>query len=204
MRHGILLLRIQRPQMLAGGLPQFSTNGANPRGWSFNSGKLHGMRMGATLPRRAACSSFLRNRRVPPKIRLLQELKTDLRARCATPSPLRHIGLSVRLREWSRFMLQVQAAGWLPSLAGGRSQRGGVADIRAIGPSRRSGPHAVCISIIQGAISAGSSGCGTASAVTRGCDMIHIAVRVRDTRTCQLPPSVACRASASIAPAAPR
>src|SRR5579862_7538124 len=104
----------------------------------------------------------------------------------------------------AQLRLQLHAAGWLPSLAGGRSQRGGVADIRAIGPSRLSAPHAVCISIIQGAISAGSTGCGTAPTGTRGSDMIHIAVRVRDTRTCQLPPSIVRRASASIAPTAPR
>ena len=72
--------------------------------------------------------------------------------------------------------------------------------MRAIGPRRVRGPHAVSISMIQGAIEAISNPPGLSSGAVRGNDMIHIDVRASDTRTCQLPPSRDWRAFAIIAP----
>jgi 5-methylcytosine-specific restriction endonuclease McrA len=68
----------------------------------------------------------------------------------------------------------------LPSRAGGKSQRAGVPDIRAIGPKRLSRAQGLSISISQGAIATGSIALGLSSSSVRGSNMIHMAVRESD------------------------
>ena len=97
-----------------------------------------------------------------------------------------------------------QAAGWVPSGTDGRSQRGGVSDMTAEWRTAVSRPKPEWLSYSR---SRTSSKLGSGQArppSTRPRSRNHAPVCASEQRTCQLPPSVARRLSAVIAPNAIR